>query len=294
MSSYKYANSSPSSPVNPLIPYFVAGGILIFMVVMLGSLSTAVIQPGHRGVKVTLGKVSPEFVGEGFALKLPVLTTIEQVSVRQLTEELRTECYSSDLQQVQASIRVLYRIPESSVVTLYRDYHGEPFEQLISPRVVEAVKEVASSQSAEMIVQNREKIKVEALASLREKIGLNPGGSPLIVVEDITIADLELSPELNAAIEQKMTQREEAERAKFVQRQADIEAETAVIRAKGEAESIEIKGKALRENPAFILLQVVEKWDGISPLVVGAGGSAGGAQVMIPMADLERSNAAPR
>lgn len=277
-----------------LVPGLIAGGVAIFGLVMMASLSTAVVGPGQRGVKVTLGKVSPEFVGEGFVFKLPIITTIQEVSVRQLTEELNTECYSADLQQVQASVRVLYRIPENSVVALFRDYQGEPFADLIAPRVVEAVKEVASSQSAEMIVQNREKIKVDALASLRQKIGLNAAGSPLIVVEDITISDLQLSPELNAAIEQKMTQREEAERAKFVQRQAEIEAETAIIRAKGEAESIEIKGKALRQNPAFILLQVVEQWDGISPLVVGAGGSSGGAQVMVPMSELEKANPAPR
>lgn len=292
--SYNYNQPNSSRPSNMLVPGLIAGGVAIFALVMLASLSTSVVGPGQRGVKVTLGKVSPEFVGEGFVFKLPIITTIQEVSVRQLTEELNTECYSADLQQVQASIRVLYRIPENSVVALFRDYQGEPFTDLIAPRVVEAVKEVASSQSAEMIVQNREKIKIDALASLRQKIGLNAAGSPLIVVEDITISDLQLSSELNAAIEQKMTQREEAERAKFVQRQAEIEAETAIIRAKGEAESIEIKGKALRQSPAFILLQVVEQWDGISPLVVGAGGSSGGAQVMVPMSELEKANPAPR
>jgi prohibitin 2 len=136
-----------------------------------------------------------------------------------------------------------------------------------------------------MLVQNRETIKLETLNATRRKIGESRGAGPLVTIEDITLSDLVLSPELNTAIEQKMTQRQEAERAKFVQQQAEIEAETAPIKGRGEAEAIQIRGRALRENPAFIRLQIVEKWDGISPVVVG--GQGGGANVMVPMADLE-------
>jgi prohibitin 2 len=98
------------------------------------------------------------------------------------------------------------------------------------------------------------------------------------------LSDISLSPELNAAIEQKMTQKEEAERAKFAQRQAEIDAETAVIKARGEAESIQIRGEALRKNPALIKLQIVEKWDGTSPLVVGGDSSS---DILLPLSGLE-------
>ena len=111
----------------------------------------------------------------------------------------------------------------------------------------------------------------------------------MVDIQDITLAGLALSPELNAAIEQKMTQREEAERAKFVLQQAEIEAQTEIIRARGEGESIQIRGQALRENPAFIRLQIVENWDGVSPLMIGGEGDAG-PSVMVPMDQLERAN----
>jgi prohibitin 2 len=138
-----------------------------------------------------------------------------------------------------------------------------------------------------MIVQNREKIKNDTLALVREKIGNGPGGGPLVMVEDVTLSDLTLSPELNAAIEQKMTQRQEAERAKFVQRQAEIEAETAIIKARGEGESFQIRGQALRESPAFIRWQIVDKWDGVSPVVIG-GKDGAAASVMTTMDELQR------
>jgi prohibitin 2 len=266
---------------------YIGGGLLVFILILAGSQVTEVIQPGYRGVAVTLGKVSPEFKGEGLVVKAPFISSIQQVSVRQQTEQLQMECYSADLQQVKASLRILYRIPESSVVAIYQQFEGDPFPALIAPRVIEALKEVASMQSAEMIVQQRERIKLDALNATREKIGTGPGGGPLLIVEDITLSDLALSAELNAAIEQKMTQREEAERAKYVQRQAEIEAETVVIKARGEGESIQIRGKALRENPAFVRWQIVEKWDGISPVVVGGDGRS--TEIMMTMEDLQNT-----
>ena len=267
----------------------IGGAVLIFVVIVAGSQATHVVEPGHRGVRVTLGKVSPNFEGEGFLVKPPFITRIEDVSIRQQTVELKTEFYSSDLQQVRATMRILFRIPETSVVALYQEYEGDVLETLVAPRVIEALKEVASTQSAEMIVQNRETIKQETLEATRRKIGEGPGSGPLVDIQDITLADLALSPELNAAIEQKMTQQEEALRAKFVQQQAEIEAQTEIIRARGEGEAIQIRGQALRENPAFIRLQIVERWDGVSPVMVGGQGETA-PSVLVPMDQLERSN----
>jgi prohibitin 2 len=276
----------PTITVSPrTVVTLASGSLLLALLILAGSQTTTVVEPGHRGVRVTLGKVSPEFEQEGFLVKPPFITSIHQVSVRQQTVELNTECYSADLQQVKATLRILFRIPEASVVTLFRDYTGEPLATLIAPRVVEAFKDVASTQSAELIVQNREVIKQETLDAVRRKIGERPGAGPLVIIEDLTLSDLALSAELNTAIEQKMTQREEAERAKFVQRQAEIEAETAIIKGRGEAEAIEIRGKALRESPAFIRFQIVEKWDGTAPLVVGRDGAS--SPVMVPLDRLE-------
>ncbi len=265
----------------------IGGAVLIFVLIVSATSMTTVVQPGFRGIRVTLGKVSPTFEGEGLKFKAPFITEIVQLSVRQQTEELSTECYSSDLQQVRATMRILYRVPENAIVPLFRDYEGAEYQALIAPRVVEALKEAASAQSAELIVQNRETIKLQTLEATRKKIGELSVGGPVVFIEDITLSDLTLSAELNAAIEQKMTQREEAERARFVQRQAEIEAQTVIIKAKGDAESIDIRGKALRESPAFLKLQIVERWDGTSPLVIG-GNSGTGANVLMPLNDLIR------
>jgi len=266
------------SPQN--IARLIGGAILLFCVVIMAASGTYVVHPGYRGVQVTMGKVSPAFKPEGFGLKAPLITTIHPVSIRQQTAEDKAECYSSDLQQIQIELRVLFRIPESSVVKLFQDYYGDPFENLIAPRVHEAIKEATAAQSAEQVVTSRETIKTRSLELARKKIGT------LLVIEDIVIQNIALTKELEQAIEAKMVQEQEAAKSKYFQQRAQIEADTVVIKAKGEAESIRIRGRALKESPSYIDFQIVEKWDGFTPLVIGSGSE----NQVLTMQDLERLN----
>lgn len=249
-------------------------GALLLAAIIYGSFY--VVEPGHRGILVTLGTVAPAAAGEGVGFKLPFITTVKQVSVRQQTKEMKADCYSSDLQQINVELRVLYRLPEGSVIRVFKDYAGDPFESLIYPRVSEALKEVTAEQSAETIVKKREEIKTRVLASAKGKIG------DILFIEDIVIQDVALSNELESAIESKMVQEQEAAKAKFTQQKAQIEADTAVVRAKGEAEAIRVRGEALERSPGLVQLQIVEKWNGVSPLVVG-GGAGQGANILLPI-----------
>ena len=259
------------------IAKLVGGAVIIFVLIIAGASSTYVVEPGHRGVEVTLGRVSPGFKPEGFGFKLPFITRIAAQLIRQQTAQMQADCYSSDLQQVKIDVRVLYRIPEASVVAIFRDYDGDPFGSLLRPRVAEAINEITALRTAEVIVQKREEVKSRALESAQRKVG------DVLVIEDVVLENINLTKSLENAIEAKMVQEQEAARARFAQQQVQVEASTVVIKAKGEAESINLRGKALRENPSVLELQVVERWDGVTPLVVGPG--ATGANMMLPLGD---------
>ncbi len=268
------------------IAKLVSGALILFALVILAASSTYVVDPGHRGVEVTLGRVSPNFKPEGFGFKLPLISTVHQQLIRQQTAKMEADCYSSDLQQVKMNIRVLYRVPQASVVAIFRNYFGEPFESLIRPRIAEALNELTASRTAEDIVQKREEVKTQALESAQRKVG------DVLAIEDLVLEDINLTQALENAIEQKMVQEQEAARARFAQQQAQVEASTAVIKAKGEAESINLRGKALQENPSVLDLQVVELWDGATPLVVGPG--TVGADLVLPLGTLgPRAEPAP-
>src|SRR5690606_24061655 len=95
---------------------------LLGLGLLFGSFYT--ISPGNRGIIVTMGKVDPTVKGEGLGFKLPFLSGVEEVSVRQQTNGFESETFSSDLQQVSIKIKVLYRVPESSVATIFQQYSG--------------------------------------------------------------------------------------------------------------------------------------------------------------------------
>lgn len=264
--------------MNPILGRSLGIILVVVILAIVLAQATYVVQPGFRGVEVTLGKVSEEFKPEGFGTKSPFVTRIVSIPVRQITRALPAECYSADLQQVNVSLRVLYRIPESSVVRIFKEYSGDPFDSLIAPRVQEALKEVTALQSAEQIVKKREDIKSKSLIAAREKVG------HLLNIEDIVLENITLSKELETAIESKMVQEQEAAKARFTQQKAQIEADTAIIRAKGEAEAIRIRAEAIRDNPGLIQLQIVEKWDGKAPLVIGGSAEgANGANILLPL-----------
>ena len=244
------------------------------------------VDPGARGVKVTWGVVDQQSLAPGFNFAGPG-TQIFDVSTRQQKRELKAPCFSSDLQEVNIDVAVLYRIPEANVVRIFTEFHGEPFDVLVGPRVQESVKEATSTRSAEKIVKEREAVKTETLDAIRKKVG------DTLVVEDIIIQDINLSPQLKQAIEAKMVQEQEAAKAKYTNQKAEADAETArstargvadatLIQAKAEAESIKIRGEALRQNPGVIQLQLIEKWDGVSPKIVSGGSGVG---LILPAAD---------
>jgi prohibitin 2 len=216
--------------------------------------------------------MSEDFLPPGFGTKLPIVTEVRRVNVQQDTREVRAECFSSDLQQITMRIKVLYRIPETSVVSVLRDYAGDPFDRLILPRVQEATKEITALKTAADIVKTREQIKESALRASRQKIG------ELLVIEDLVIEDVALSKELEQAIEAKMVQQQEAEKAVFRMQQAKTDAETQIIKARADAESIRIQGEALEQAPKLVELKMVEKWNGVAPQVVGPG-----SNILLPL-----------
>src|SRR6185503_19245840 len=115
------SDGAGSPPVSPyLIGRLIGIAIFVFAAIVLVSSGTYIVQPGYRGLAVTLGKVSPDFKPEGFGFKQPFITHVQQMSIRQQTRTAPAECYSSDLQQVKMEVNILYRVPERSVVKVFQ------------------------------------------------------------------------------------------------------------------------------------------------------------------------------
>src|SRR4026208_116897 len=89
---------TPGDAMNPsFLPRLIGLAVLVFIIIVASSGTTYVVEPGTRGIKVTLGKAADQFLREGFGFKMPFITSIVAVNVRQKTQPVRAECFSSDL-----------------------------------------------------------------------------------------------------------------------------------------------------------------------------------------------------
>lgn len=250
-------------------------GILLVLAVVGLMMSFHIVPPGHRGVKVTLGTVHKEYLPEGLSFKLPFISRVEDVPVKQITVASKGDVFSSDLQNITFEFNVLYRIPEKKVVVLKTQYAGEPYETLVDPRIQERLKQITSTYRAEDLVKKREEVKQKTVESVRAALG------DLIEIVDLTLTNIVLSDQLEAAIEQKVIREQEALAKRFELEKAEREAEITIVGAKAEAESIRIKGEALTSSPQAIELEIARKWDGKAPQSVVT--STGGANILLPI-----------
>lgn len=262
--------------IKPLL--ILAAGVALFATLILLPGSCTVIDPGHRGVSITLGKVNQTVLYEGVNFKKPFVESIESINVQQQTlTDGQTPCFSSDTQTVIIGYSVLYRIPELKVVTLYQNYKGDPFNTLVRPRLEDAMKQVVAQYRAEDIIKSREKIRTDILALVRKNV------EGLVDVIDIPITNIDLSDEIEKAIELKQVTEQQALAKQYEVKKAEAESEITIIGAKAEAESVKIKGEALKQSREVIDLEIVKKWNGISPTTVVVGDGKSGANIVLPI-----------
>ena len=243
----------------------IVAAVAVVLCVILLWLSASTVNPGHRGVQVTFGSVSSDIRPEGLAWKAP-WSSIKNVSIQQQSAAAKTGCYSSDQQQLEVSYQVLYRVPENNVITIFREYPGNAFMQLIKPRIEESLKRVVSTLRAEDTIKERGKVKDETLRRVVEELG------GLLTINDLMITNIDLSKELETAIEKKQVAEQLALQMDYELRRAQKTAEIEVVKAEAEAKAIAIRGESIMQSPSVILLNAIEKWDGKAPqtLVVGS------------------------
>jgi len=206
---------------------------------------------------------------------MPVISSVVQVPVKQITKQTQAVCFSSDLQTITLALSVLYRIPDSKVVGLFQQYNGDPYDTLVEPRIQEAVKKEVSLYAAEDIVKKRDKIKSIVLPNVKSTV------EGLLIITDVIITNVDLTDAMEKSIENKQIKQQEALAKVYELQKAEKEAEIAIAAARGEAEAIRLKSEAIQKSPAVIQLEIIKKWDGKAPTYISTNG--GGANILLPV-----------
>ncbi|KAG4088471.1 band 7 family-domain-containing protein [Neocallimastix lanati (nom. inval.)] len=240
--------------------------IIAVIVILLIFSSFTVIDAGHTGVVVRLGKVSDNVLNEGFHFKLPIITNIVKIDNRVLKTEVESNSASKDLQSISSKVSVNYRVNTNSSAKIYKNV-GNNFETVIvNPAIHECMKSVTAKYNAEELITKRAIVSSEMEKEISQKI--NPYG---LNIEVFNIIDFDFSEEFSKAIEAKQTAQQQALKAEQDLARIKVEASQTVEKAKAESEAYQLKNQQLTDK--VIMMEFVEKWDGKLPTVT-SGGSA--------------------
>lgn len=253
-------------------------GGLLGLFTLLGTFS--IVEPGERGVLVTLGKPSETVLEEGFHFKLPFISYIKTLSIRVQKTESHAEAATKDLQRVTATVALNWNLDPKTVNTMYRTVGDEHqiSETIISPAVNEVLKASTAKMTAEEVLTKRMELKKTIDDMLLSRLSAYN-----IIVRDISLVNLDFTTEFNHAVEAKQIAEQKSKQAEYEAQMATQQAKAEVNKARGEAEANLTRARAQAEGQKLLKqtltadvlkLEYLKKWDGVLPSVLtGSSGS---------------------
>ena len=229
--------------------------------------SVSIVPAGCTGVVTTFGKVSDTALNEGLHLKVPFAQRVTTVSNKIQVYQADADAVSKDLQTVNSTIAVNFRIKSASSASIFKNIGSDYENVILMPTVQECMKSVCAKYTAEQLITDRAQVGEEIKAQLVSKV--DEYG---IEIEKFNI--------VNEAIEAKQVAEQNLLKTKTEQEQAivvaEAEAKKKVIAADAEATSIKTKAEAQAEanktiseslSNELIKYQTIDKWDGVLPKV---------------------------
>ncbi len=244
--------------------------VALVAVLIIALNSFVIVDAGHTGVVVTMGKVSEGVLQEGIHAKAPFVQSVVKIDNRIQKLEVKTEAFSKDLQSVDTTLAINYRVDTAKSYSIYKNIGADYENVLVVPAVNEVLKAITAKYTAEESVTNRVLISDGLVEGLNEK--LNDLG---LYVTDVNIINFDFSEAFITAIEEKQVAQQQLLKAETEKQtkitNAQAEAESIKIKAQGEAEANEAINKSLTDK--VIENKKIEKWNGELPRVQGGNGT---------------------
>lgn len=255
---------------------FIPISIVVLIVILLIN-PIVTVGAGKRGVVTRWGAVQDRILGEGISLVAPIADNVVKMDVKTQKEEREASSASKDLQAVNTTVAINYRLDPTKVNKIYQSVGNDYAVKIIDPAIQEYIKSATSKYTAEELITKREQVKEYLQTHLKENLAKND-----ILLEDVFITDFKFSDSFDKAIESKVTAEQRALESKNKLEQVKFEAEQQIATAKAEAESIRIKAQAVTQQGGadYVKLQAIQKWDGKLPVQMIPGSA-------VPFIDLK-------
>lgn len=238
--------------MNNAVRYIVLGVMLLIFLIFFFPI--VIIGAGERGVVFNnFSGVEDRILGEGTHFRVPFLQSVISMDIKTQKTDVKAEAASKDLQTVNSDIVVNWHLDASRVNKVYQEIGDEEAvrDRIIIPAVNETVKAATAKLTASEVLARRTELKTDLDGLLAERLG-----GYGVLLDDVSIVNVNFSTEFNRAIEAKQVAQQEAERALFRVQEASATAQA---------------NRLIEQSLTDQLLQVkaIEKWDGKLPAAVG-------------------------
>jgi regulator of protease activity HflC (stomatin/prohibitin superfamily) len=266
------------------------GGIVAALLVLIAFNSFVILNPGQAGVLSILGKAQDGVLLEGIHLRPPLVSNVDIYDLTVQKFEVPAESSTKDLQDLKASFAINFRLDPLQVVEIRRKQGTlqNIVSKIIAPQTQESFKIAAARRTVEEAITKRDELKEDfdnALSDRLDKYG--------ILILDTSVVDLSFSPEFARAVEEKQIAEQKSQRAVYVAREAEQEAQADINRAKGKAEAQRLLAETLRAQGGQLVLQkeAIEAWrEGgaqMPRVLVTSGESKGGVPFLFNLGDVQ-------
>jgi prohibitin 1 len=227
-------------------------------IALLIALSVKIIPSGTVGVVSTFGVVQSAAVPPGLVFLLPLVQTVQQVSIqtKAIPEEFTVQ--TRDSQQIKVTATATYAINPTNAPAVVANIGPSEVavnNVVIQPVLVSSVKRVVTGYAMQEVIENQARISGE----IRQDIDNELQKQGYVNFRDFAVTGFVLDPEVQKSIEQKQIAIQERQRKL-------TELETAQI----EAQRLKTIDAVLSDR--VLLKQAIDKWDGNSLIPPMAGG----------------------
>jgi len=268
-------------------------------VIVVGLIWSALytIDEGHVGIVKRFGEATTQ-VNPGLHYKIPFADTVEELEIRTRKNSEALKASTFEQMPVQVEVSVNWTVVRSEAFELYKNYGGlDQFEnRILDPRLRSAAKDALARFKAEQIIQSRGQVIQKIEETLANAMIDFPVKLDSVQIENLVLPakylqsietkqteknlaaaekhrlerqKLEAQREVNTAEAKRDAEKARADGSAYaIEIEAKAQAEAILVKGLAEAEAMQKKSAAIKNNKMLVEYVKAQQWNGQLPTTV--------------------------